>query len=451
MRNRKRVPIDYITKPLATFLENEAAIGILLFLSAAAAIVMANSGMAHAYHELWEKEIILSFEDRELVLDLHHFINDGLMAIFFFLVGLEIKREFLAGELSSFRQAALPVGAAIGGMVVPAGIYLLLNEGEAASGWGIPMATDIAFALGLINLVKSRIASSVKVFVTSLAVVDDIGAVLVIAFFYTSDLNVDQLYIAGGAFVILLVANRLGVRNVFFYGFVGISGIWLAFFYSGIHATIAGILLAFTIPAEYRISKQEFTDRLKRYYRTLLKSSTMDMDFNTHEEERVLQKIRSVGDAARTPLQKIESGLHPFVYFVIMPIFAFANAGLTIDDNFLELLMAPISLGVIFGLIGGKIIGISLVSRFMVAIGLADLPRGSTWKQVYGASILAAIGFTMSLFIAELAFTNPEYVAEAKSAILVASTIAALGGVIFIRLTNKKNSVTDAAAEDSAH
>lgn len=439
MQVERKVPIDYIKKPLATFLENEAAIGILLFISAVSAIIVANSSLSEWYHHLWEQEIIISFGSRELSMDLHHFINDGLMAIFFFLVGLEIKREFLAGELSTFKQAALPVGAAIGGMMVPAVIYLGFNTGESANGWGIPMATDIAFALGIINLVRSRIASSVKVFVTSLAVVDDIGAVLVIAFFYTSNLNVSQLYIAGGAFVLLIIANRLGIRNVFFYGFVGISGIWLAFFYSGIHASIAGILLAFTIPAEYRISKQEFTDRLKRYYRRLLKSSTMDMDFNTYEEEQMLKNIRSVGDAARTPLQKIEASLHPLVYFVIMPIFAFANAGLTIDENFFGLITAPVSLGVICGLIVGKILGISLVSRLMVAVGLADLPRGSSWKQVYGASILAAIGFTMSLFITELAFTTRQYVDEAKSAILLASAVAAVTGVLFITFTNKRN------------
>src|SRR5690606_34584605 len=273
------------------------------------------------------------------------------------------------------------------------------NSGETSKGWGIPMATDIAFVLGLINLVRRRIAPSVKVFITSLAVVDDIGAVLVIAFFYTSSFDVDQLYIAGGAWVLLMVANRMGVRNVFFYSFIGISGIWVAFFYSGIHPSIAGILLAFTIPAKYRITKEQFTNRLKSLYRKYLKTTTINMDFNTEREDYLLKGIRSAGDDARTPLQKIEHGLYPFVYFIIMPIFAFANAGLKIESNFWAGLMEPIGLGIILGLILGKVIGISLISRIMVALGLGQLPEGSNWKQIYGTSILAGIGFTMSLFI----------------------------------------------------
>ncbi|MDZ7848970.1 MAG: Na+/H+ antiporter NhaA [Owenweeksia sp.] len=436
--NQRKEPIEYLTRPFNLLLQNESAIGVVLFLSAAAAIIMANSGLADWYHHLWEKEILISFEDREFSMDLHHLINDGLMAIFFFLVGLEIKREFLAGELNSVRQATLPVAAAIGGMLVPALIYLAFTSGDAADGWGIPMATDIAFALGLISLVGRRVSGSVKVFITSLAVVDDIGAVLVIAFFYTSNLNIDQLYVAGGAFVLLLIASRLGVRSVFFYSFVGISGIWVAFFYSGIHPSIAGILMAFTIPARYRISKDEFTNRLKTLYRKLLKSRTIDMKFNTSREDKLLSGIRDAGDEARSPLQKIEHGLHPFVYFVIMPVFAFANAGVTVEENFIGLLIEPVSLGVICGLLLGKTLGISLTSQLMVRTGLASLPKGSNWSQVYGASMMAGIGFTMSLFIAELAFKDKMLVEEAKAAILVGSILAAAIGLLFIRLTNKE-------------
>ncbi len=441
---RHKAPIDYITRPVNKLVNSDAAIGVILFIAAVAAMIVANSSWGGEwYHEFWEKEITISFGEREISLNLHYFINDGLMALFFFLVGLEIKREFIAGELSQWRKAALPIGAAIGGMVVPALIYFAFNYDTAASkGWGIPMATDIAFALGLINLVRMRIASSVKVFITSLAVVDDIGAVLVIAFFYTSSFDAHQLYIAGGAWLVLMIANRLGVRSVFFYGFVGISGIWVAFFYSGIHPTIAGILLAFTIPAKYRISKDQFTDQLKVLYRKYLKSDTVDLDFNTQREDRLLKGIRAAGDDARTPLQKIETGLYPFVYFIVMPIFAFANAGLVIESNFFELLLGPIGLGVIGGLILGKILGISLFSRLLVAIGIAELPAGSNWKQIYGTSILAGIGFTMSLFISELAFENKEYTEAAKSAILVASVLAAALGLIVIRFTNKKIPIT---------
>ncbi len=436
----KKAPIDYLTRPVNRLVSSDAAIGVILFIAAVAAMVVANSSWGGDwYHHFWEKEITISFEDKEFGLNLHYFINDGLMALFFFLVGLEIKREVIAGELRHWRKAAMPVGAAIGGMAVPALIYYAFNyDSDASKGWGVPMATDIAFALGLINLVRKRIASSVKVFITSLAVVDDIGAVLVIAFFYTSSFDAHQLIIAGGAFLVLIIGNRLGVRSVFFYGFIGIGGIWVAFFYSGIHPTIAGILLAFTIPAKYRIDKDQFTNRLKSLYRKLLKTDTIEMNFNTQREDRLLQGIRAAGDDARTPLQKIESGLYPFVYFIVMPIFAFSNAGLRIEGNFFELLFGSIGLGIIAGLIIGKIIGISLVSRLMVALKIAELPEGSTWKQIYGTSILAGIGFTMSLFISELAFVKDEYADAAKSAILVASAIAAVAGLLLIRFTNKK-------------
>lgn len=435
-----RAPIDYLKRPVNKLVSSDAAIGIILFFAAVAAMIVANSSWgAEWYSHFWEKEITISFEEREFSLNLHYFINDGLMAIFFFLVGLEIKREVIAGELSHWRKASLPVAAAIGGMAVPALIYYLFNSGtEASKGWGVPMATDIAFALGLINIVRRRVTSSVKVFLTSLAVVDDIGAVLVIAFFYTSSFAPDQLLIAGGAWIILLIANRLGVRSVFFYSFVGIGGIWVAFFYSGIHPTIAGILLAFTIPAKYRIDKDQFTNRLKRLYRKYLQSDTIEMDFNTQREDRLLQGIRAAGDDARTPLQKIEAGLYPFVYFIIMPVFAFANAGLKIENNFFDLLLGPIGLGVALGLLVGKVVGITLISRLMVALGIGELPANSNWKQIIGASILAGIGFTMSLFISELAFDSPENAEAAKSAILVASALASVLGLLIIRFTNSK-------------
>jgi NhaA family Na+:H+ antiporter len=435
-------PIDYIAKPINRLFGNEATIGVILFLSALSAMIIANSSWGGEwYHHFWEHEVTLSWDDQSFVLNLHLLINDGLMAIFFFLVGLEIKREFLQGQLSTFRQASLPVGAAIGGMLFPAGLYLIFNEGDTAQGWGIPMATDIAFTLGLISLVRNRVARSVKVFVTSLAVVDDIGAVLVIAFFYTSDLDIHQLYVAGGALLFLIIANRLGVRSVLFYTFVGITGIWVAFFYSGIHPTIAGILLAFTIPASTRINKDQFTDRLKRLYRKYLKAGKQETFSNTGREDRLLKGIREAGDDARAPLQKIEAGLHSFVYYIIMPLFAFSNAGLKIESNFIDLLLGPIGLGIIIGLLIGKAVGITLISKLLVSLGVSDLPEGSNWYQVFGVAILAGIGFTMSLFISELAFSDPEKVDAAKSAILVASTLAGIIGLIFIQLTSKRKSI----------
>ncbi len=432
-------PIDYLKRPVNRLVANEAAIGILLFIAAAAAMVVANSSWgAEWYHDFWYKEITVAIDKGEVKLNFHQLVNDGLMAIFFFLVGLEMKREFLAGELNTFRKAAMPVAAAIGGMVVPALVYLALNDGEKAAGWGIPMATDIAFALGLINIVRKRIAPSIKVFVTSLAVVDDIGAVLVIAIFYTSGLDWGQLALAGGALAFLGIANWMGVRSTFFYSFIGITLIWVFFFYSGMHPTIAGILLAFTIPATVRLGKEGFSEKMQDLMQKYLKLDSKEVQMNTLEEERVLQGMARADRAARTPLQQLEHTLHPFVYFVILPIFAFANAGLKIESGFVEMLFGSIGLGILLGLLVGKIVGINLMAWLMVKLGIADLPAGSNWMQIFGASILAAIGFTMSLFIAELAFTNHDYADAAKAAILVASVIAGVGGLLVIRFGNKK-------------
>lgn len=438
----KREPIRYILAPVRYLVGNEASIGVLLFLSAIAALIVANSSWGGEwYHHFWEHQIMISFDDHTFSMNLHLFINDGLMAIFFFLVGLEIKREVLYGDLSTWRQASLPVGAALGGMVLPALLYLVFNYDGASEGWGVPMATDIAFTLGLINLVRRRVARSVKVFVTSLAVVDDIGAVLVIAFFYTSNLDIQQLYVAGGALLVLFAANRLGVRSVLFYAFVGITGIWVAFFYSGIHPTIAGILLAFTIPADTRLTKDQFTDRLKRLYRRYLKTDENDFYFNSGKEDPLLKGIRQAGDEARAPLQKIETGLHSFVYFIIMPLFAFSNAGIVITDQFWSSLLQPISLGIIVGLVVGKTLGISLFSRLMVAMGISEVPENSNWTQIIGVSMLAGVGFTMSLFISDLAFETKEAAESAKAAILIGSTLAALLGLIFIQISQKKKEV----------
>jgi NhaA family Na+:H+ antiporter len=431
-------PIDYVLAPISRLINNESAVGILLFFSALAAMIVANSSWgAEWYHSVWKKELMISFDGRDIRLNLHYFINDGLMAVFFFLVGLEIKREFMTGELNQWKKAALPIGAAIGGMVLPALVFYLLTSGEQQDGWGIPMATDIAFTLGLLNLVRNRIYKSMKVFVTSLAVVDDIGAVLVIAFFYTSNLNTGSLVVAGSAFALLLLANYIGVRSVFFYVFIGIVAIWVSFFYSGIHPTIAGILLAFTIPARTKLTKNQFSNRLEKLYKRYLRLDSLSPQYNSNDEEIVLDSIRKAGDEARSPLQKAEHQLHTLVYFVIMPIFAFSNAGVEIGENFLEILLAPISLGIIAGLLIGKFVGISLSSRLMVALGIAELPTNGTWTQVYGVSILAGIGFTMSLFISELAYSNEVFIEEAKAAIIVASILAAVVGLLVIKFTNK--------------
>ncbi len=433
-------PIDYIIRPLYAALGHGAATGILLFSATLAALIVANSSWgAEWYHHFWEHEITISYDDHTFSMNLHHFVNDGLMAIFFFLVGLEIKQEFLLGQLSTWRKAALPIGAAIGGMVVPAFLFILFTAGSDSDGWGIPMATDIAFTLGLINLVKNRVAKSVKVFVTSLAVVDDIGAVLVIALFYTSQLHIDQLYVAAACLVVLAIANKIGVRSVLFYSLVGIGGIWFAFFFSGIHPTIAGILMAFTIPAKSRISKEQFKDRARQLFERYRNVRTRGKYYNTPKEEELLKRFKNTGNAVRTPLQKISTNIHGFVYFVVMPIFAFANAGLHIDSSFFDVLLSPIAAGVIFGLLLGKVLGITFITRLLVALKISQLPIGATWRQVIGVSILAGIGFTMSLFISELAYSSETKIEAAKSAILVASTLAAVVGLLFLRYFSDYN------------
>lgn len=427
-------PIDTIQRRIGHITNNDSSIGLLLFVSALLALLLANfNATSHWYHHIWETPISISYGEHQFKMSLHHLINDGLMAIFFFLVGLEIKREFLIGSLSAWKQASLPIGAAMGGMIFPALIFLLFTEGSDQNGWGIPMATDIAFTLGLINLVRNRILKSVKLFVTSLAVVDDIGAVLVIAFFYTSEINLEQLYIAAGVLAFLWIANQVGIRSVLFYSFLGIVGIWSAFFYAGIHPSIAGILLAFTIPARTKITRRSFMHYGRKLLSAYDRTKSLDERHNSPKEDRLLEEMEQLGDEARAPLQKIESGLHHFVYFIIMPLFAFANAGVELNGDFISLISGGIALGVLFGLVIGKVIGISLFSKLLIMLGVSEMPKGANWRQLLGVAFLAGIGFTMSLFISDLAFDSKMDIAQAKTAVLLASTIAGLIGLLILR------------------
>ncbi len=441
MRNKssRREPIDYIEKPLRKVASNDLTIGILLFISAVAALVVANSTWGGAwYHHLWETKINIQFGSAHFGMNLHHLINDGLMAIFFFQVGLEIKREFVLGSLNSWKKASLPVGAALGGMLAPALIYLAFNKGEAAEGWGIPMATDIAFTLGLISLVKNRIARSLTVFVTSLAVVDDIGAVLVIAFFYTSNIHLEQLLYAAIVLIILFGANKIGVRSVLFYAFMGIVGIWSAFFTAGIHPTIAGILLAMTIPVRTKVTRSRFRKQAVKLMGAYDKTKSLSERYNSPREDYLIEEMEELGDQARSPLQKIESGLHGFVFFIVMPLFAFANAGVVLEGGFDTLSTSTVALGVIFGLVFGKAIGISLFSWLLLKLNWAEMPAKADWRQIIGVAFLAGIGFTMSLFIAELAFDSKELIGQSKLAVLAASSLAALIGLVLLRNNKAK-------------
>jgi NhaA family Na+:H+ antiporter len=428
----QKSPIEKITAPISEFIHQEHTSGIVLFISVLIAIIWVNSPFGHSYHHLWDLKFALSFDGRMLNYSLHHWINDGLMAIFFFVIGLELKREFMAGELSTIKKASLPMVAALGGMIVPALIYFFINNGTAsAHGWGIPMATDIAFALALLSLGGKHVPSSVKVFLSALAVADDLGAVLVIAIFYTSHIAILELGIGLGLLVVLIIGNKLGIRNSAFYLIIGFA-VWVAFLLSGVHATIAGVLVAFTIPARTLIDEKSYAKKLFQLSSDFEKAAPNDTSLTTPEQHYIIEKIKDLSTDAETPLQKIEFGLHPWVAFVIMPIFALANAGIVIGANFFSSLVNPVSIGIAAGLIIGKFIGVLLATWLVVKFG-AQLPANSNWKQIAGVALLAGVGFTMSLFISGLAFAEPEMVEQAKYGILCASLLAGVLGVVVLK------------------
>jgi Na+:H+ antiporter, NhaA family len=426
-------PIDQLLRPLRSLASHSSTTGILLFVMAVIAMIWANSPWSHSYHALWETHFAIKIGDFGLDKPLHHWINDGLMAIFFFVVGLEIKREILAGELSSWKKSILPIGAALGGMLVPALLYEVFNSStRAAGGWGIPMATDIAFSLGLLSLVSKRVPLSVKIFLTALAIVDDLGAVLVIAFFYTSNISVENLMIGGAFMLVLLGGNRMGVRSTTFYAIVGIGGLWLAFLLSGIHATIAGVLAALAIPGRTKLNEYQFMAKMRGLMNRFEASEPNGNPFLTSEQLHLIEKMKVANLQAETPLQKLEHVMHPLISFVIMPLFALANAGVTIEGEVLDLLISPVSLGVMVGLVVGKFIGVAGTSWLLVRLGLAQLPKGAGWNHIIGVALLAGIGFTMSLFITELALEAPLDRLEAKLGILVASVIAGALGLFYL-------------------
>ena len=429
---------------LREFLHHEAFGGILLLASALVALVWANSPWKDAYADLWHAEVTLGTVHFHLTESLQHWVNDGLMAIFFFVVGLEIKREVLVGELASPRRAALPAIAAVGGVLVPAGIYAVVNAGHAGSeGWGVPMATDIAFALGVRALLGDRVPVALTVFLTALAIVDDIIAVLVIALFYTEDVAWDALGSAGGFLAALVVANRLHVRRPFVYGLLGL-GLWAAVFESGIHATVAGVLLAFTIPARTRIDPDAFVARSRAILDGFARAGTHGGSILTNgARQEALTELEDAVEGVGAPLQRLEHALHPWVAFAIVPLFALANAGVTIQGDVATSLGKRVTLGVVAGLVLGKQLGVTLFAWLAVRSGATELPVGVSWPQVYGASWLAGIGFTMSLFIAELAFAQPEFLTSAKLGILAASLIAGVGGALLLAGGERPGSEAD--------
>jgi NhaA family Na+:H+ antiporter len=425
--------IDRALRPFQDFAHRESSSGLLLLISTVIAIVWANSPWRDAYAALWEIPITVGVGRYGIRESLHHWINDGLMAVFFFLVGLEIKRELLVGELASLRRAALPMAAALGGMLVPALLYVAVNgSGPGASGWGIPMATDIAFALGVLALLGPRIPLALKVFLTALAIVDDIGAVLVIALFYTADLSVIALMWAGGLFALLLGCNGVGVRHPAPYTLLGI-GLWLAFLQSGVHATVAGVLLAFTIPARTRIDASEFVARGRRALHEFVAAGVAGADVLTSKaHQEALLELEGAAEAAQAPLQKLEDKLHGSVAFGIMPLFALANAGVPLSGG-AQALGNPVGLGIILGLVLGKPLGITLFAWLATKVGVAERLTDTSWGMLHGAGWLGGIGFTMSLFIAGLAFESATLLTQAKLGILAASFFAGAVGWLLLR------------------
>lgn len=433
----------YLLFPIKNFIEKKTSVGLLLILSAVIAMIIANSPFAEYYHSFWKQYIYIGFDNFVIKKNLLHWINDGLMSVFFFLVGLELKREILHGELASMRKAMLPVVAAIGGMVVPALIYYYFNSGtDAISGWGIPMATDIAFALGILYLLGNRVPLSLKVLLTAIAIVDDLGAVLVIAFFYTSDISFQSLSFAALFLLILITANYIGIRNTIFYAVMGIGGLWLAIFLSGVHATIAAVLAAFTIPTLKKIDAPLFLRKVRLLSNQMEKQIKVG-SHNGHEDDMMesIDKFSSLSEDASPPLQRLEHALSPIVSFVVLPLFAFANAGVTIDTNSFNI-VSPVLLGVTLGLVFGKILGVVLFARVMVLFKISKLPKGVEWKHILGLGFLAGIGFTMSLFITELAFENENYMAQAKIGILSASLISGLFGYFYLKLIKVRKTIS---------
>ena len=422
--------------PTLQFLHRERSSGIVLGIFVLLALVLANSPFREAYTHFLEHHFGFSINGQTyLDFSLEHWINDGLMSMFFFVVGLELKREFIGGELRDLRKVTLPVVAALCGMLFPAVIYLIFNAGAATSqGWGIPMATDIAFALAVLQLLGNRVPMSAKVFLTTLAIVDDLGSVVIIALFYTTEISFASLAIGFVVLTVMFAGNRLGVKSVWFYGVLGIGGVWLAFLTSGVHATISAVLAAMVIPADARIPEAAFLARIRKLTRQFENAAPNDVRTLEPEQVEILARVQADSSRAIPPLQRLEHGLHPLVAFVVMPIFALANAGISfVDLNFGAIFSNGVAIGVMAGLLVGKPVGIVFAVWITERLGFGRRLRGMTWQRVWGLGFLAGIGFTMSMFITMLAFTSPENAIQSKLGIFAASIVGGIAGYIILR------------------
>lgn len=427
----------YLLTPFQRFIKAESFSGVLLFGATIIALIWANSPMSESYQDLWQFKIGISSEAFELKKPLILWINDGLMAIFFFLIGLEIKRELLIGELNSFKKASFPLFAAIGGMVFPLAFFFILNKNpETLDGWGIPMATDIAFTLAILRVLGNRIPLSLKIFLTAFAIVDDIGAVLVIAIFYSESINWMLILISMIPLVTLFILSSKGIFLKYLVLLFGIV-IWVLFLKSGIHPTVAGVLLAFAIPIRQKIDTDTYIEGLSKIEKRVKETKDVNSPILTKEQINQLDRLETWTAKVQSPLQHLEHRLHSWAAYFIMPVFALSNAGVSfskdMDFDF------PLVINIILSLVVGKCIGVSLMSFLSVKLKAAELPSGIRPMQIIGIALLAGVGFTMSIFIANLAFAGSQiFIDSSKVGILAGSVIAGIGGFIILRISSKK-------------
>ena len=429
-----------VSTPFEHFLHAQTTTGIVLMFMTVVALLLANSPLADTYAHFFHTKIDLTVGSWAISHTIHHWINDGLMAIFFFIIGLEIKREILVGELSNIKVAILPILAAIGGMVIPALIYVGINAGtEGVNGWGIPMATDIAFAISILVLLGKRVPATLVTFLVALAIVDDLGAVIVIALFYTDQIIMLPLILAGVSFLILVIFNRIGIHMILPYFVVGLL-MWFFMLESGVHATIAGVIAAMAIPSKPKACPKNFAQSTKKLLDTYDEYPVNEDHMINEKQKAILQNIKDKIDAIGTPAGRLEHNLHLPVALVIIPLFALANAGIAIDFSSIgSTIVEPVSLGIIAGLILGKVLGIFGVAWVAIKLKIARLPKGSSMSQIFGVAFLGGIGFTMSIFVADLAFLgNEEFVFQAKIGILAASLFAGLFGFFWLKYVAKR-------------
>ena len=431
---------SYVTRrfslPVQRYIHTESIGGLALLVATVVALIWANSPWRDLYHDILETH--LSFDLAVIAVDmsLHHWINDGLMAIFFFVVGLEIKRELFHGHFSTFRRAALPAIAALGGMVVPAAMYLAFNLGaEGERGWGIPMATDIAFALGVLALLGRRIPQEIRVFLLGLAVADDLGAIIVIAVAYTESISFTHLYMVAGLVIVTILANRIGFRHAAVTAALGFL-IWVAMLKSGVHATIAGVIFGLLTSASPQYSRERFAEE---YEELIVEYRKALFEGETERADSILGEMEALAQGTESPMERLERLTHPWASYVILPVFALANAGLSFSGVDLgDVISSDVTIGVVAGLLVGKVVGITLFPWVASRFGVVELPPYVSWMHIVGVGLLAGIGFTVALFISRLAFTEPSLVLNAQFGIMFASAVAGILGYSILALVSRR-------------